>query len=106
MARRSRFSATTMRRCVPPHLRIVARRPGTGSAVVALRAGQEAYVGDALALRARLAQRLDELQHRLATYRTFDDPGAGETADRIAAVALAIEELDAIIREGEAEASG
>ncbi len=89
-----------------PHLRIVARRVGTGSAVVALREGQEAYVGDALALRARLAQRLDELQRRMATYRTFDEPGAGETAERIAAVALAIEELDALIREDVEAASG
>ena len=88
------------------YLRIVARRPGTGGAVVALRDGQEAYVGEALALRARLAQRLDELRRRLATYRTFDEPGAGETADRIAAVALAIEELDALIREDSATASG
>jgi len=56
-------------------------------------------VGEAVALRARLAQRLDELQRRLATYHSFDDPGAGETADRIAAVALAIEELDALVRE-------
>jgi len=64
-------------------------------------------VGDALALRARLVQRLDELQRRLTTYRTFDEPGAGETADRIAAVALAIEELDALIRDdAEATASG
>ncbi len=89
-----------------PYLRIVARRSGTGSAVVALREGQEAYVGEAVALRARLAQRLDELQRRLATYRTFDEPGAGETADRIAAVALAIEELGALIREDGAAASG
>ena len=56
------------------------------------------YVGEALALRARLTQRLDELQRQLARYATFDEPGAGETADRIAAVALAIEELDALIR--------
>ena len=56
-------------------------------------------MGEAVALRARLAQRLDELQRRLATYHSFDDPGAGETADRIAAVALAIEELDALVRE-------
>ncbi len=88
------------------HLHIVARRRGTGPAVVALREGQEAYVGDALALRARLAQRLDELQRQLATYRTFDEPGAGETADRMAAVALAIEELDALLREDAAAASG
>ena len=89
-----------------PRLRIVARHTGTGSAVVALREGPEAYVGDALMLRARLAQRLDELQRQLATYRSFDEPGAGETADRIAAVALAIEELDALIREDAAAASG
>ena len=54
---------------------------------------------DIIVLRARLVLRLDELQRRLATYRTFDEPGAGEVADRIAAVALAIEELDALIRE-------
>ncbi len=95
-----------MGRCVPPHLHIVAHRRGTGSAAVALREGQEAYVGDALALRAHLAQRLDELQRRLATYRTFDEPDAGETADRIASVALAIEELDALIREDGVAASG
>ncbi len=89
----------------PCHLRIVAR-PGTRSAVVALREGQEAYVGDALMLRARLTQQLDELQRRMATYRTFDEPGAGETADHLAEVALAIEELDALIREGTEAASG
>ncbi len=89
-----------------PRLRIVARQTGTGSAVVTLRDGLEAYVGDALALRARLAQRLDELQRRLATYRTFDEPDAGEVAERIAAVALAIEELDALIREDQPAASG
>ena len=77
-----------------------------GSAAVALREGREAYVGEALALRARLAQRLDELQRRLGAYRTFDDFGAGETADRLAAVALAIEELDALIREDSAAGSG
>ncbi len=63
-------------------------------------------MGDALALRARLAQRLDELQQRLATYRTFDEPEAAETADRIAAVALAIEELDALLREETSARSG
>ena len=87
-------------------LRIVARRAGTGSAVVALREGREAYVGDALALRARLAQRLNELQDRLATYRSFDEPGAGEAAEQIAAVALAIEELDALIRQDRTAESG
>jgi len=95
-----------MRRCTPAYLHSVARRSGTGAAVVALREGQEAYVGDALMLRARLAQRLDELQRRMAAYRTFDDPGAGDTADRIAAVALAIEELDALIRDDAEAASG
>jgi hypothetical protein len=89
-----------------PYLRIVAQRPGTRSAVVALWGDREAYVGEALALRARLAQRLDELQRQLATYRTFDEPGAGAAADRIAAVALAIEELDALTREDGAAASG
>lgn len=63
-------------------------------------------MGEALALRARLAQRLDELQRRLATYRTFDEPDAAETADRIAAVALAIEELDTLIREEPSAKSG
>ena len=105
MARRAQHAAPMPRR-PHPSLRIVARHHGTGSAVVALREGQEAYVGDALALRARLAQRLDELQRRLATYRTFDEPGAGETAERIAAVALAIEELDALLRDDGAAASG
>ncbi len=95
-----------MRSRTPTHLHIVAHRRGTGSAVVALREGQEAYVGDALALRARLTQRLDELQRRMATYRSFDEPGAGEAAERIAALALAIEELDALIREDGAAASG
>ena len=59
-------------------------------------------MGDALMLRARLAQRLDELQRQLATYHSFDEPEAASAADRIAAVALAIEELDAIIREASA----
>lgn len=63
-------------------------------------------MGEALALRARLVQRLDELQRGLATHYSFDEPGAGEAADRIAAVALAIEELDALIREEPAVASG
>jgi len=91
---------------MPHSIRLVAHRLGTGSAVVALRGGQEAYVGEALALRALLTQRLDELQRRLTMFHTFDDPGAGETADRIAAVALAIEELDALIREAPVAASG
>ena len=95
-----------MRSCTPAYLRNVARQSGTGPAVVAFGEGREAYVGEAMALRARLAQRLDELQRRMAAYRTFDDPGAAETADRLAAVALAIEELDALIREHEAAASG
>ena len=63
-------------------------------------------MNDVLALRVRLMQRLEELQRRMATYRTFDDPGAGETADRIGAVARAIEELDALISEDGAAASG
>ena len=105
MARSPQIPAP-MRTCTPSYLRIVARRSGTGSATVALRHGREAYVGDALALRARLAEQLDEVRRRLATYRTFDEPGAGETADRIAAVALAIEELAAIIREDGVAASG
>ena len=62
--------------------------------------------GEVIMLRARLAQRLDELQRRLATYRSFDEPGAGEVAERIAAVALAIEELDALLREGALAARG
>ena len=89
-----------------PHLRIIAHRLGTGAAVVAFREGREAYVGDARALRARLAQRLDELRSQLATHCSFDEPGAGGMAERIAAVALAIEELDALIREDNAAASG
>ena len=60
---------------------------------------------DVIALRARLALRLDDLQRRLPTYHSFDDPGAGEAADRIAAVALAIEELDILLREEAEEAS-
>ena len=89
-----------------------ADRPAAGrhrrarGTVITLRMGQEAYVGEALALRVRLVQRLDELQRRLATYRTFDEPGAGETAERIAAVALAIEELDALLRDDGVAASG
>jgi hypothetical protein len=63
-------------------------------------------MSEAMALRARLATRLDELQRRLATYRTFDEPGAGETADRIAAVALAIEELDALLHDRATAAHG
>jgi hypothetical protein len=62
-------------------------------------------MAEALMLRARLVHRLDELKRRLATYRTFDDPGAGETADRIAAVALAIEEVDTLISEESAAGS-
>ena len=92
---------------MPTYLHIVARRRGTGPAVAALREGQEAYVGDALALRARLAQRLDELQCRLTRmYRSFDGPGAAEVTGRIAAVTLAIEELDALICGDTAAASG
>ena len=87
-------------------LRLVACRLGTGTATVTPWGEREAYVGEALALRARLALRLDDLQRRMATFHTFDDPDAGETADRIAAVALAIEELDALIREATAAASG
>jgi hypothetical protein len=63
-------------------------------------------VGEAMALRARLVERLDDLQRRLSTYQTFDDPGAEDAAERIAAVALAIEELDAIIRESRADRTG
>ncbi|MDP8924545.1 MAG: hypothetical protein M3O34_16950 [Chloroflexota bacterium] len=63
-------------------------------------------MADVLASRARLVQRLDELHQRLATYRTFDEPEAAETADRIAAVALAIEEMDALSREEAAARSG
>ena len=82
------------------------RRPGTRAAIVSLRGWREGYVGDAIALRARLVRRLDELRRHLATYRSFGEPGAGETAERIAAVALAIEELDALIREDEVAAGG
>jgi len=80
-------------------IRLIEHRRGPKSAVVVLGGRREAYMGEAIALRARLAQRLDELQRRLATYHTFDEPGAGEAADRIAAVALAIEEIDALMRE-------
>ncbi len=80
-------------------IRLIERRRGPKAAVIAIGDRREAYVGEAIALRARLAQRLDELHRRLATYHSFDDPGAGEAADRIAAVALAIEELDALLRE-------
>ncbi len=78
---------------------LLARRRGPKAAIITIGGRREAYVGEAIALRARLAQRLDELHRQLATYATFDDPGAGEAADRIAAVALAIEELDALLRE-------
>ena len=94
-----------MRRRTRPGLRIVACRPGTDAAVIAVWGRQEAYVGEALALRARLARRLDELQQQLATCHTFDEPDAAAAADRIAAVALAIEELDALIREEPSAAS-
>ncbi len=77
---------------------ITARRRGTKNAIIAVWSRQEAYVGEAIALRARLVQRLDELQRQLVTYHTFDDPGAGDAADRLAAVALAIEELDRLTR--------
>ena len=80
-------------------IRLVERRRGPKAAMIAIWGRQEAYVGEAIELRARLAWRLDELQDLLATYHSFDEPGAGETADRIAAVALAIEELDALVRE-------
>ena len=62
--------------------------------------------GEIVILRARLAQRLDELQRRLATYPSFEEPEAASAADRIAAVALAIEELDALTREDRPATSG
>ena len=61
--------------------------------------------GEIVILRARLAQRLDELQRRLATYPSFEEPEAAEVADRIAAGALAIAELDALIRDEPAATS-
>ncbi len=79
-------------------IRLVARRRGPNTALIANRDGG-LLMSEVLALRARLAQPLDELQRRLATYHSFDDPGAGEAADRIAAVALAIKELDGLLRE-------
>ncbi len=52
-----------------------------------------------IVLRARLVQRLDTLQRALATYYTFEALATAGMADRIAAVAVAIEELDALLRE-------
>ena len=80
------------------HLYIVARRLGAGAAFLALRLGEETYVGEALSLRTRLVQRLAELQEQLAAYYSFTEPEAAELAERIGAMALAIEELDAFIR--------
>ncbi len=85
---------------------IAARRRGTHAAIIAVWSGREAYVGEVIALRARLVQRLDDLQRQLATYHTFDDPGAGDAADRLVAVALAIEELDTLTRDETEAASG
>ncbi len=62
--------------------------------------GQGRPAGEGGALRLRLRHRLEALQRRLATYATFDDPEAAEAADRITAVALAIEELDTVAQEG------
>ncbi len=67
---------------------------------------QSPDAGEVGALRLRLTRRLATLQRRLATYHSFDEPGAGETADRLSAVALAIEELDVLLREDGAAASG
>ena len=64
--------------------------------------GQPPTTGEVGVLRRRLARQLENLQRRLATYHSFDDPAAAATTDRIAAVALAIEELDAIVREAPA----
>ena len=70
------------------------------------RARGSRYLRELVALEAQLARRLEDLQRQLARYATFEDPGAGETADRIAAVALALEELDALTREDRTAASG
>ena len=74
-------------------------RGGSRRAAIAFTGRREIYVGEALTLRVRLVQRLDELQRRLSTYHSFTEPEAADLADRIAAVALAIEEQDALIRE-------
>ena len=64
------------------------------------------YLREVVALEAHLARRLEDLQRQLARYATFDDPGAAETADRIADGALAIEELDALARGDAASVAG
>ncbi len=87
-------------------IHITARRHGTNAAVIALWDREDAYVSEAIVLRARLVQHLDDLRAQLATHYSFDEPGAGNLADRIAAVALAIEELDALVREDDSIASG
>ncbi len=76
-----------------------ARRPEPIGGVA--RGGQRPPpAGEGGALRLRLRYRLEALQRRLATYATFDEPEAVETADRIAAVALALDELDTVAQEG------
>ena len=62
--------------------------------------GQSPPTGEGGALRLRLRHRLEALQRRVATYASFDEPEAVETADRIAAVALALDELDTVAQEG------
>jgi len=79
-------------------LHVVERRRDPKAAIIAIW-DRGFPMSEAIALRATLAQRLEELRRRLATYHSFDDAGAGEAADRIAAVALAIEEIDALARE-------
>ena len=76
-------------------LRIRRRDPLTSTAW----GGQPPNTGEVGVLRRRLTHQLEDLQRRLANYHSFDDPAAA-TADRIAAVALAIEELDALGHEG------
>ncbi len=62
--------------------------------------GQPPEAGAVGTLRLRLRHRLEALQRRVATCASFDEPEAAETADRIAAVALALDELDTIVQEG------
>ena len=81
-----------------------ARRPEPIAGVA--RGGQRPPAGEGGALRLRLRHHLEALQRRLATYATFDEPEAAEAADRITAVALAIEELDAVAHDDDAAAAG
>ena len=70
------------------------------------RARRSQYLREVVMLEAHLARRLEDLRRQLARYATFEDPGAAETADRIAAVALAIEELDALTRDDATTVAG